>query len=171
MILKGPGGFGRIVNCIMNIIMCLLLSLYVLWTVQNIPGNEALPILTPLALLVEFVKSFAVGMFIGDFIPALGWGQKLAGALKLKGVAAYFVSVAVLCFVMVTCISFICTWIANVQTAGMAGVWASWLMVYPVLLGGGYIVQLISLKPAMKAAAAISGFDPAAAPPAPAPEA
>lgn len=30
MTFKGPGGFGRIVNCIMNVIMCAILSFYVL---------------------------------------------------------------------------------------------------------------------------------------------
>ena len=30
--LKGPSGFGRIVNGVMNIIMCAILSIYVLWT-------------------------------------------------------------------------------------------------------------------------------------------
>ena len=55
---KGPGGYGRIVNGIMNIILCVVLSFYVLWTVQNLPGNEALPILTPLGFFVSFVTTF-----------------------------------------------------------------------------------------------------------------
>lgn len=164
MVFKGPGGYGRIVNIIMNIVMCAILSFYVLRTVQNIPGNEAIPILTPIGFLVSFIESFAVGMFIGDVIPAYGWGLKLAGALKAKGIASHFVSVAVLCFTMITLISFICTFNANVQTAGMAGVWASWIMVYPVLLGAGYVAQLISLPLAQKAATAISGFDPSELP-------
>lgn len=73
-------------------------------------------------------------------------------------------SVAVLALVMVTSISFICTWLNNVQTGGMAGTIASWTMVYPFLIASGYIVELISLPLAMKAATAISGFDPKAAP-------
>lgn len=84
MTFKGPGGFGRIVNGVMNIIMCAILSFYVLWTVQNLPGNEALPILTPLGFFVSWIESFCVGMFIGDFVPGLAWGQKLAAALKIK---------------------------------------------------------------------------------------
>lgn len=163
--MKGPAWYGRIVNCIMNILMCALLATYVLWTVQNIPGNESLPILTPLSWFVSFIDSFFVGMFVGDFIPAFAWGQKLAGALKLKGLPNYLVSVFVLAFVMVTSISFICTFISNVQTVGMAGVISTWLLVYPVLLGLGYLLQLCTLWAAFKIAAAISGFDPAKATP------
>ena len=166
MVFKGPGGFGRIVNGIMNLIMCAVLSAYVLFTVQNIPGNEALPIFTPLGFFVSWVDSFCVGMFIGDFVPGLAWGNKLADALHAKGKAArHFISVAVLAFGMITSISFVCTWINNVQVGGMAAVIASWRMVYPFLLVSGYVIELISLPLAMKAAKAISGFDPAAASP------
>lgn len=166
MVFKGPGGFGRIVNGIMNLIMCAVLSAYVLFTVQNIPGNEALPIFTPLGFFVSWVDSFCVGMFIGDFVPGLAWGNKLADALHATGkVARHFISVAVLAFVMITSISFVCTWMNNVQVGGMAAVIASWTMVYPFLLVSGYVIELISLPLAMKAAKAISGFDPAAASP------
>ena len=163
--MKGPAWFGRIVNCIMNILMCALLATYVLWTVQNIPGNENLPILTPLSWFVSFIDSFFVGMFIGDWIPGHAWGQKLASARHIKnGLLRHLVSVAVLAVTMVTTISFICTFIANVQTVGMQGVISSWLMVYPVLLGAGYVLQLFTLPLAFKLATAISGFDPASAP-------
>lgn len=160
--LKGPGGYGRVVNGIMNIIMCAILSLYVLWTVQNVPGNETLPILTPIGFFVSFVTSFCVGEFVGDHIPALAWGQKLADALHIKsGIGRHFVSVLILAVVMVGSISFICTWINNIQQVGWDGTVAAWLMVLPFLLVSGYVVELISLPLAMKAAAAISGFDPA----------
>ena len=163
--LKGPSGFGRIVNGVMNIIMCAILSIYVLWTVQNLPGNEALPIFTPLGFLVSFVTSFCVGEFVGDHVPGLAWGQKLAGALGVKSkVGVHFISVAVLALVMITSISFICTWINNIQGAGWDGTFAAWIMVYPFLLASGYVVELIMLPLAMKMAAAISGFDPSKAP-------
>jgi hypothetical protein len=162
---KGPGGYGRIVNGIMNIILCVVLSFYVLWTVQNLPGNEALPILTPLGFFVSFVTSFCVGEFVGDHVPALAWGQKLCDALRIKNrVARHFISVSILCLVMVCSISFICTWINNVQQTGMEGVMASWLMVLPVLLVSGYIIQLIMLPICFKIATAVSGFDPNKAP-------
>ncbi len=171
MVFKGPAGFGRIVNALMNLIMCAVLSAYVLWSVQNVPGNEGLPIFTPIAFFVSWVDSFCVGMFIGDFVPGLAWGNKLADALHVKNkVGRHFVSVLVLAFVMITSISFICTWINNVAAGGMAAVVQSWLMVYPFLLCSGYVVELVSLPICMKAARAISGFDPAAAPaPGPAP--
>ena len=65
---------------------------------------------------------------------------------------------------MVCSISFICTWINNVQQTGMEGVMASWLMVLPVLLVSGYIIQLIMLPICFKIATAVSGFDPNKAP-------
>ncbi len=158
---KGPGGYGRIVNGIMNVILCAVLSFYVLWTVQNIPGNEMIPILTPLGFFVSWVSSFCVGEFIGDHVPAMAWGQALCRALHIKNkIATHFISVAVLAFVMITSISFICTWINNIQTAGWDGTIASWLMVYPFLLLSGYIIQLICLPICFKIAAAVSGFDP-----------
>ena len=165
--MKGPVWFGRWVNCLMNLVMCAVLSAYVLWTVQNIPGNEALPIFTPLSFFVSWVDSFCVGMFIGDWIPGLAWGNKLADALHVKNrIGRHFISVAILAFVMITSISFICTWINNVSSSGMAGVIASWTMVYPFLICSGYIIELICLPISFKIATAISGFDPAAVPPA-----
>lgn len=163
--MKGPAWYGRIVNCFMNILMCALLATYVLYTVQHLPGNEQLPILTPLSWFVSFIDSFFVGMFIGDWIPGYALGCKLAGSLKLKGFLHHMVSVFVLAFIMITSISFICTYIANVQNIGMAGVIGTWTMVYPALLGIGYVLQLVTLPLGFKLAKAISGFDPAAAQP------
>ena len=161
MFFKGPAWYGRIVNGFMNLIMCALLSAYVLWVNQNIPGNEALPIFTPLGFAVSLVMSFCVGMFVGDWVPALNWGKKLAAALHIKNkVAVHFVSVLILALVMVTSISFICTWINTVQTGGMEGTMAGWTMVYPFLIVSGYVVELICLPIAFKLATAISGFDP-----------
>ena len=168
MIFKGPGGFGRIVNIIMNLILCSVLSFYVLYKVQTIPGNEALPILTPLGFFVSLVSSFAMGMLIGDLVPAYSWGQKVAGALGIKGkIPAHLVASLIHDLIMVTMISFIMTWINNVQQAGMEGVMASWFMVLPFLLVAGYLIIAVFLLPCFSLAAKLSGFDPNAAPPAP----
>ena len=172
MTFKGPGGFGRIVNIIMNLILCSVLSFYVLWTVQHIPGNEALPILTPLGFFVSLVDSFAMGMLIGALVPAYSWGQKVAAALGVKGkIPAHLVAALVHDLIMVTMISFIMTWINNVQTLGMEGVIGSWLMVIPFLLVAGYVIIAVFLLPCFSLAAKLSGFDPNAAPPEAAPEA
>lgn len=168
VLMKGPVWFGRWVNCIMNILMCALLATYVLWTVQHVPGNESLPILTPLSWFVSFIDSFFIGMFIGDWIPALNWGNKLADALKLKGgFLRHIVSVAVLAVVMITCVSFLACYISNIQTLGWEGFVGTWTMVYPVLLILGFVLEAITLPLAFKMATAISGFDPAKAAPAP----
>ena len=165
MIFKGPGGYGRIVNIIMNIILCSVLSFYVLWTVQNIPGNEEIPILTPLGFFVSLVTSFCVGMVIGDLVPAYTWGQKFAHAIGLKGYwPCHLVACIIHALIMISAISFICTWFNNVQQVGMAGVMQSWLMVWPFLLVSGWVILVIFLPLAFKAGAALSGFDPAAAP-------
>lgn len=171
MIFKGPGGFGRIVNIIMNLILCSVLSVYVLWTVQNIPGNEMLPILTPLGFFVSLVSSFGVGYTIGDLVPGYQWGQALAAKLGVKSkIPAHLVASLIHDIVMVTLISFIMTWINNVQTIGMEGVIQSWLMVYPFLFVAAYLIIAIFLLPCFSLAAKISGFDPNAAPPMPAPD-
>ena len=172
MIFKGPGGFGRIVNIIMNLILCSILSVYVLWTVQNVPGNEALPILTPLGFAVSLVSSFAMGYLIGDLVPAYSWGQRLAAAIGAKRkIPNHLVASLFHDIVMVTLISFIMTWINNIQQAGLDGTIQAWLAVYPFLFVAGYLIIAICLLPCFSIASKISGFDPNAAPPAPAPEA
>ena len=108
----------------MNILMCALLTTYVLFTGSNLPGNEGSPprSLTPSGWFVSFIDSFFIGMFIGDWIPALNWGNKLADALKLKGgFLRHIVSVAVLAVVMITCVSFLACYISNIQTLGWEG--------------------------------------------------
>lgn len=165
MIFKGPGGFGRIVNILMCTIMCIVLSLIILTIIQNIPGNEALPILTPLGFAVSFVMSFAVGFVVADILPLLTWGHKLCAAIGIKNkVVVHFISCFILAFGLITCVSIACVWITNVQTLGLDASIAIWTMVYPPMLGVGYVVILITLPLMMKIATAISGFNPQEAP-------
>lgn len=129
---KGPGGFARIMNLIMNLVLCACFSTYALWVAQHVPGNEAQPIFTPLGVFVSFVMSFCVGMTVADFFPAFIWGKKLARKLGLTGLPAYALAVLIVTIVMVTLMSFLCTWMNNVQRIGMAGVMMSFLSTYPV---------------------------------------
>ena len=165
MLFKGPGGYGRIMNLVMNLVLCACFSAYALWVAQHVPGNESQPIFTPLGWFVSYVSSFCVGMVVADFIPSYRWGEKLAERLGLKGVAAYALMVLVVTFFMVTIMSFVCTWMNNVQRAGMGVVMVSFLSTYPAMFIGGYVIEFIIMKPAMTLATKISGFDPKTAPP------
>ena len=163
MVFKGPGGFSRIMGIIMNLVLCACFSAYALWVAQNVPANAGQPIFTPLGWFVSFVMSFCVGMTVSELIPSCIWGYRLAGRLGLKGWGAYALAVLVVTFFMVTIMSFLCTWMNNVQRIGMVPVLMSFLSTYPVMFVGGYIIEFIIMKPAMKIAASISGFDGLAA--------
>lgn len=160
MALKGPGGFGRIINFTMNIILGIMLSFYVLWTVQGIPGNEGLPILTPIGFFVSLAQSMAVGYLVSDLFPAYSWGEALARIVHAKGAVVHAIASTVLGFVMATCISFILMWVNNIQPLGIEGVLALWTTVYPVILVGAIVLVFACLPPVKKLAAAISGFNP-----------
>lgn len=160
--LKGPAGFGLIMNIVMNLILGLVLSVVVLATIQGLPGNEGLPIFTPVSYFAAVVQATIVGVFIGDIFPALQWGQKLAGAFHIKNkVGAHFITSLVLAFVMATCITFVCMFLNNFQTGGMEAVVGTWLIIWPPALIGAYPLVLIALPLVMKMATAISGFNPA----------
>lgn len=163
--LKGPAGFGLIMNVTMNLILGLVLSVVVLSIIQGIPGNEELPIFTPISYFVAVIQATIVGVFVGDLLPALQWGQKLAGAFHIKNkIGAHFITSLVLAFVMATCITFICMFLNNFQTGGMGMVVGAWLMIYPPALICAYPLVLISLPFVMKMAVSISGFNPAVDP-------
>lgn len=160
--LKGPAGFGLIMNVTMNLLLGLVLSVVVLTVIQGAPGNEGLPIFTPVSYLVAVIQATIVGVFVGDLLPALQWGQKLVGALHVKNrVGAHFITSLVLAFVMATCITFICMFLNNFQTGGMGMVVGAWLMIYPPALVCAYPLVLVSLPLVMKMAVSISGFNPA----------
>ena len=160
---KGPVGFGRFVNLVMNILLCAALSFYVLWYNQQLMPD--VPILTPLSFAVSFAQSMFVGLCFGAVVPGFAWGQALAAALGIKSeTVAYVVACCVHAFIMVSMISFICGWLANVMTLGIEGVVAGWLACWPVVVGMGAVILILFMRPAMSFAAKVSGFDPTAAP-------
>ena len=161
MIFKGPGGFGRVLNIVMCIVMCVVLSVIILSTMQGVPGNETLPIFTLLGFGVSFLMSFCVGYVVGDLFPALSWGRKLCDAFHIENkIAVHAVSSFVLAFTLITLVSVSCVWMTNAQSLGLDACVGIWMMVYPPLLGAGYLVILVILPLAMRLASAISGFDP-----------
>lgn len=161
MLFKGPGGFGRVVNIGMCVIMCIALSLIILMTLQGLPGNETVPIFTALGFGVSAVMSFSIGYVVGDLFPALVWGQKLCKALGIKNkIVTHIISSLILALILITLVSIACVWMTNIQSQGLEASIGIWTIVYPPLLGGGFLIILVTLPFVMKIASMISGFDP-----------
>ena len=159
MTYKGPGGYGRIVNIIMNIFMCAAFSTFMLWTTQQRVGDAA-QVFTPIGWVISFITAFGIGFVTADLIPVFKAGSAVASKLGLKGGPAYFVTVLVIDLIVTTIIGFFMTFINTVERAGFVGFFMTWLSMWPASLLVGYIVQLIIMKPAMAIAKSVSGFDP-----------
>ena len=159
MTFKGPGGFGRIVNIIMNIFMCAAFSTFMLWTMQQRVGDMA-QIFTPLGWVISFITAFGIGYVTADIIPVFKAGSFVAKKLGLKGMPAYFVTVLVIDLIVTSIIGFFMTFINTAERAGIMGAVMGWLQMLPIMLVIGYVIQLIIMKPAMMFAQRVSGFDP-----------
>lgn len=159
MTYKGPGGYGRIMNIIMNIFMCAAFSTFMLWTTQQRVGDAA-QIFTPLGWVISFITAFGIGYVTADLIPVFKAGSSVAKKLGLTGVPAYFVTVLVIDLIVTSIIGFFMTFINTAERAGVMGAFMSWLQMLPIMLVIGYAIQLIIMKPAMVFAKNVSGFDP-----------
>lgn len=159
MTFKGPGGFGRIVNILMNTAMCAVFSLFMLYIMQQRMG-DAVQIFTPMGFVISFLEAFGIGYVVADVIPIHAAGSSVAKKLKLEGAPAYFVSVLVIDLIITTILSFILMFINTIDRAGFMGFLMTWLSMYPIMLLIGYVVQLIVMKPAMSFAKKVTGFDP-----------
>jgi hypothetical protein len=156
---KGPGGFGRIVNLIMSIIMGLALSVYVLWYTQNLPGNEGLPIFTGASYAVSCVVCLGVGYFIGDMFPCLIWGNMLAAKMGVKNkVVKHLVASVVLAFIFITCVSLIMVWVNTFQQGGWPMFFMLWSHLYLQLLVMGFVVIFVFLPFAKAIGKKVAGF-------------
>ncbi|MDR0433811.1 MAG: hypothetical protein LBH21_01950 [Gracilibacteraceae bacterium] len=151
----------------MNLVLCFFISVILLWVIQG--QNPGAPILTPAAVLLSFVTSFVVGYTWSDLVPAFAWGLKLARALRLEKsrLGTHIVLSATLGVCMGLGIDFLCSFINNFGAQGWAGVIAFFASMAPYIVGSAIVLVLIFLIPVQAAAKAISGFDPAQAPPPP----
>jgi hypothetical protein len=165
--LKGPGGFQKIVNGSMNIAIGICMSIAILAIMQSQPEFAGVSLFTPIAVLQSVVLSFCVGYTGGDLVPAMVWGQRLVGALRIKNrIGIHIVTSVVLGTCMAVVITFVCAFINNIVAQGMAGVIGFFLSFIPIIIGIAVLIVLILLAPVMKMASTISGFDPMQAPPA-----
>ena len=67
--MKGPIGFGKVVNIVMNVILGLCMSLVML-TAAGVP-------LLPEIVVEAWFASFCIGYAFGDIVPVASWGPAL----------------------------------------------------------------------------------------------
>ena len=150
--MKGPIGFGRVVNIVMNIILGLCMSLVML-TAAGVP-------LLPEIVIEAWFASFC----IGDIIPVASWGPALCAKLNLRGgIGFYLINSVILGVYFGTIISFGNMLINNLPTLGWAAVFGGFVASWPLVALSAVVLVIIFLWLAQKIAKAISGFDPAAA--------
>jgi hypothetical protein len=160
--MKGPGGFQKLVNAFMNILLGICMTFFVLARLQNMPQFAGIPIFTPFAVLQSFVLSFVIGYSTGDLLPVFVWGQKLVELLCIKNrVCSHLILSIILGFCFGVSITFITSFINNIATQGMTGVLAFFFMVSPGIVVMAIVLILIALLPIIKLSSAISGYDPA----------
>ena len=74
--MKGPIGFGKVVNIVMNVILGLCMSLVML-TAAGVP-------LLPEIVVEAWFASFCIGYAFGDIVPVASWGPALCAKLNLR---------------------------------------------------------------------------------------
>lgn len=140
--------FGAIINLFMNIIVGIILAFTAL---------KLMNALSPMAFIQSFIMSLAVGYFVGDLLPAVEWGNKLADVVAGKNAfMRHLVSSVVLGFCLVIAISLICQFISF--GTKMLPIW---LLCIPYFLVFGTLAIFIFVPIITKLAIILTGFDPA----------
>ena len=157
--MKGPIGFGRTVNLVMNIILGLCMTLVILVAV----GAP----LAPEAIIESWFASFCIGYTFGDLIPIASAGPAICKALKMHNPIGFYVinSIALGAY-FGTIILFGNALINNLPTMGWGAVFGFFMGFWPIAVGAAIVLVIIFLWLAQKIAASVSGFDPTKMPPA-----
>jgi hypothetical protein len=157
--MKGPIGFGRTVNLVMNIILGLCMTLVILVAV----GAP----LAPEAIIESWFASFCIGYTFGDLIPIASAGPAICKALKMRNpIGFYVINSIVLGAYFGTIILFGNALINNLPTMGWGAVFGFFMGFWPIAVGAAIVLVIIFLWLAQKIAASVSGFDPVKMPPA-----
>lgn len=154
---KGPAGFGRILNIVVNFIISVFFVSLILGMAQS--QAPMAPIFTPLNFIVAFIPGLAVAYLIGDLFPFANWGNKAYEKIGSK-VAATLVRALIMNFCFTTSISLVLCWVNNVQSVGLVGSLMAWWTVYPIGLVGVFFLVLIAVPLGTYIAKTVSGFDP-----------
>lgn len=114
--------------------------------------------------LQSLIMSIPVGYAVGDFLPSMAWGQKLAVLVHAKSrFANHLVISLTLAFVNVTIILSMCMFIALLANMGVMDVLAIIGMLWAPAVVSGFVAIFVLLPVAQKIASKISGFDPSTA--------
>ena len=121
---------GKLINFSINV----FLGIALVATALGLAG-----VLQPMLFFQNLIVSICVGYAICDLVPASAWGERLCRRLNIKSkVLFHLISSAVAGVVYITCISFICQFIAF-----GGSVFIVWMPMYLYLLLVGYAVLVI----------------------------
>lgn len=154
---KGPAGYGRIMNFVMNLLITICFVIMNLWIAQSYEPNA--PIFTPINFMLNLVTGFGVAYTVGDTLPLVNLGNKAAAHFKNR-VASTLVSTAVMAFLFATILSLVLGWVNNFLRLGAIGTFFAWLSGYPLTLLVAFVVVLAAVPVGSAIARSISGFDP-----------
>ena len=158
--MKGPIGFGRMVNLVMNIILGLCMTLVIL-TAVGAP-------MVPDVIVESWFASFCIGYTFGDLVPIASAGPAICKTINMRNpIGFYIINSIVLGLYFGTIILFGNALINNLPTMGWGAVFGFFAGFWPIVAVAAIVLALIFLWLAQKIAAAVSGFDPTKMPPAP----
>lgn len=159
---KGLIGFQRLTSLFMNIFIGLVLGCVFLLLSHDV-STMTIDELTR-TFLQSLIMSIPVGYAVGDFLPSMVWGQKLAALVRAKGrFANHLVVSLTLALVNVTIILTMCMLIALLANMGFMDVFAIIGMLWVPAVISGFVAIFALLPVAQKIASKISGFNPSAA--------
>lgn len=160
--MKGPEGYGEIINIIMNIAMGLIITIAINCAICMQVGMN---IITVEAVCASWFSSFVIGYTVGELGDPMGWSMKLGHALKIKGsFVQHVLNSLVLGVYFGTIILFgnmLITNLPNGVGAWLGGFISWWLFVAVAAVISVFVI----LKPVQSIASKLSGFDPRAVAP------
>ena len=148
--MKGPQGYALIINVAMNIILGVLITVcFVLHASMAMIGVQ---FVTPALVAGTVISSFCVGFTAGTLVPAMPWGMKLAGLLKVKpgGLGMHVCCSVMLGLCMGVCITIGNFLIADLGTSGLAGALSDIAVGLPIIVAYAIVFVLIFLKPVQR---------------------
>lgn len=156
--LKGPVGYGRLVNIVMNGILGLCISIVMLASI-GVPC-------TPEALIQSWFSSFCIGYMLGDLVPIAQVPSRICQAMGThSGAALYLMSALVLGLFFGTGILFGNAIIGCLPTMGWGGAIGFFVHYWTTVAVSAVVLVAVFLWLAQKIASTVSGFDPAQAVP------